>query len=180
MSLLPKILRDSSNLTLEKCVYKAFDIDLKPFMIYLLDNVDIRILKYLAYQFHILGDEGWNLCETEKEQRDLLKIAFQIHKFKGTKKALIRILNILGLKSAVQEWFEYSGRIHRFKIIITVTTESHSPELYNKLKKYINIFKNKRSRCELLEVRLLSQGYSYIFPRVISEEVLTAPKMITI
>ena len=178
MSLLPKFLQDTSNLTLEKCVYKAFDIDLKPFMIYLLDHVDVKILKYLAYQFHILGDEGWNLCETEQEQRDLLKISFQIHKFKGTKKALIRILNILGFEGEIQEWFEYSGRVKRFRIIITVTFKSHENELYEKLKQYIEIFKNKRSILEKLEVRLYQRGDIYIFPRVISEEILTTPQIL--
>lgn len=175
ISLLPKIMQDKSNLALEQCIFKAFDIDLKPYMIYLLDHVDIRLLKFLAYQFHILGDEGWNLAKTEQEKRDLLKIAFQVHKFKGTKRALLRVLEMLGFNGEINEWFEYEGRPHRFKIVITLTNKSPDTELYDLLEKYIEIFKNKRSTLENLEIRLYPTGEEYIFGRLITEQIYTTP-----
>lgn len=173
VSLFPKILRDKSTLILEKCINKAFDIDINSFLVYLIDKVDIRILKYLAYQFHILGDEGWNLCETEREQRELLKVAIRLHKIKATKQAVERCLEVLGLIGEVVEWFEYSGRPHRFRVLVTLSVQSATEETFAKLIRYINCFKNARAILDSFDVQMYPQGEQYTFGRVVCDEVYT-------
>ena len=170
ISLFPKILRDKSTLIIEKCIAKAFDIDINSFLVYLIDNVDIRILKYLAYQFHILGDEGWNLCTTEKEQRELLKIAIQLHRIKGTPQAVERCIEILNFNGTASEWFEYSGRPHRFKVDVILDADTASEEVQNMLIRYINLYKNKRAVLEVFNMQLYPRGNQYVFPRVVVEE----------
>lgn len=173
VSLFPKILRDKSTLILEKCINKAFDIDITSFLVYLIDKVDIRILKYLAYQFHILGDEGWNLCETEREQRELLKVAIRLHKIKATKQAVERCLDVLEFNGNMSEWFEYNGRPFRFKINVTLSANTATEEKQDMLIRYINLFKNKRSILEEFNVQLYPIGEQYIFPRVVIDEECT-------
>lgn len=173
VSLLPKIMQDTSNLTIESCIASAFDIDINPFLIYLIDHVDVRLLKYLAYQFHILGDEGWNLAETEDEKRDLLKIAIQLHRLKGTKAAVERCLSLLGFDGEIEEWFEYTGRRKRFRIVLTLTNKLQTEELYNLLIRCINAFKNKTAILESLDIRVYPKGYVYTFGRVVVDEVIT-------
>lgn len=72
---------------------KAFDIvarnrfdelDLSPLLIYMIDTVQASALPYLAAQFDILGYKGWRFANTEIEQRELLKRAIELHRFKGT------------------------------------------------------------------------------------------------
>jgi len=72
---------------------KAYDIaarnrfeglDLNPLMIYLIDTVPAAALPHLAEQFNILGYKGWRFAKTETQQRDLLKQAIELHRFKGT------------------------------------------------------------------------------------------------
>ena len=173
LSLLPAAVRTKVNMTIEKVINYAFDIDLSPFMIYLIDHVDIRVLKHLAYQFHILGDEGWSLCETEKEKRELLKVAISIHRIKGTKKAIEWCLDVFNLNGIVSEWFEYQGRPHRFKVMVTLSVASATEEAFAKLIKYINCFKNARSVLDSLDVQMYPQGEQYTFGRVVCDEVFT-------
>ena len=72
---------------------KAFDIifrnnveglDLNPLLIYMIDTVPAAALPYLAEQFDILGYKGWRFAVTEQQQRDLLKKAIELHRYKGT------------------------------------------------------------------------------------------------
>lgn len=172
-SMLPKVLRTKSNLALEECIAEAFRINITKFLIYLIDNVDIRILKFLAFQFHILGDEGWNLCDTEKEQRELLKVAVRLHRKKGTKTAIEYCLNVFGINGKVEQWYEYGGRINRFKIDITLMTKTLTDEAYKRLLRYINLFKNKRAILENVDVSVYPQGNFYVFPRAITDEFIT-------
>ncbi len=46
-----------------------------------IDELSGEILDLLGWQFHI---EGWELAKTEKEKRDLIKKAFELHRLKGT------------------------------------------------------------------------------------------------
>lgn len=172
-SMLPKPLRTKSNLALEECIADALQIDVTKFLIYLIDNVDIRILRLLAYQFHILGDEGWNLADTEREQRELLKIAIRLHRKKGTKNALEYCLNVLGMVGDVQQWYEYGGRPNRFKINVILTNKTYSEELYKLLLRFVNAFKNKRAILENVDISVYPQGNFYIFSRVITDEIIT-------
>jgi phage tail P2-like protein len=60
------------------------DLDLTPLLIYMIDTVPASALPYLAAQFDILGYKGWRFANTEAEQRELLKKAIELHRFKGT------------------------------------------------------------------------------------------------
>ena len=173
VSLLPKVLQTKSNIAIEECISKSLDIDINPFLIYLIDHVDIRLLKYLAYQFHILGNEGWSLATTEEEQRTLIKMAIKLHRIKGTKAAIEYCLNVLGFVGEVQQWYEYNGRRNRFKIVVTLTNGTYTNEMYSKLVKYVSAFKNKRSALETIDIQVYPKGEFYTFGRVVVDEVVT-------
>lgn len=60
------------------------ELDLSPLLIYMIDTVPAAALPHLAAQFDILGYKGWRFAKTEAQQRDLLKKAIELHRFKGT------------------------------------------------------------------------------------------------
>lgn len=60
------------------------ELDLSPLLIYMIDTVPAVALPHLAAQFDILGYKGWRFAKTEAQQRDLLKKAIELHRFKGT------------------------------------------------------------------------------------------------
>lgn len=167
-SLYPKKLQDKSNLALEKCMNKCFDIALKPMMFLFFDTCDERILPYLAQAFHVEGLEGWNIAATIQEKRNLLKDALLIHRYKGTKAALKRVLKVLNITGEIKEWFEYRGRPMYFKVILEVFDKPLSLETEMKLIELIYEYKNLRSKLEVIETYLTEKANMYTYCHIVS------------
>lgn len=115
-------------------------------------QVKASALSVLAEQFHVLGDEGWELCETDAQRRALLKGAIALHRHKGTKWSVVRALEILGLAAAIEEWFEYGGEPFCFRIVLDAT-QLGVPDL-GAVIRAAQEWKNARSHLEVLRVRL--------------------------
>lgn len=175
-SLLPKYLRDKSNLTIEKLAREAFTTDLKDLMILIIDKCPENLLPLLAKQFHVLGYEGWNFARTVEEKRELLKNAFELHARKGTIYSLKRVLKILNLKGDFKEWSEYSGIPHHFKLILRVFDRPIDDETENNLLNLINAFKNERAKLETIEMYLSSNTELRTYCRIMFGEVITIKK----
>lgn len=79
-------------------------------------------LVHLADQFHIMGNEGWLQAKTTAEKREIIKNAIELHRYKGTKYALIKVLNSLNIDGEIKEWFEYDGEPYFFKVILYIFT----------------------------------------------------------
>lgn len=174
-SLLPKTIQDLSNLAIEKCAAKAFELDLKPLMVLLIDHVDERLLNLLAEHFHLLDDEGWSLAKDNKEKREILKSSIEIHRLKGTKYAVERVLRLLNIDGKINEWFEYNGRPFNFKVLLNIINGYISEVKIKKLKELINEYKNVRSWMELIELKSTAQT-----PVSVVSIVVTSRKSIVI
>ena len=167
-SLFPKILQDKSNLALEKIINSVFKFDLKPLIYLFIDDCEERFLKILAESFHVMGDEGWNHCQSLKEKRELIKESLLIHKYKGTKAALKRVLKVVNVSGEINEWFEYGARPMYFKVLLNVFDKELSLETELKLITLINEFKNERSRLESIDIYLNETANMYIYSNIIS------------
>jgi len=66
-------------------------------LIYLVDQVDARLLPELARQFSLSGLEGWSLARTDDERRALIRRSIALHRKKGTPWALREALKAAGL-----------------------------------------------------------------------------------
>lgn len=96
MTLPPPLDGDARFKALSQIALEAFDIDLAPLLVYLVDIVDESVLPYLAEQLSLTGD-GWELSATELAQRAVVKAAIQIHQRKGTPWAVRQVFALLGL-----------------------------------------------------------------------------------
>jgi len=106
---------------------------------------DEELLDLLAWQFHV---EGYELAKTVEEKRNLVKNAIELHRYKGTKYAVEKVLSTLNLGGKVKEWFEYGGEPYRFKVDLGIKNKEITPELHQKLLELINKYKNERSWLE--------------------------------
>ncbi|SMO59022.1 phage tail protein, P2 protein I family [Balnearium lithotrophicum] len=82
--------------------------------------------------------------------RKQLANAIDLHKFKGTRFAVEKALDSLGIKGNFKEWFEYGGEPYKFKIDLFFENLlklgiTLSPEVQEKLIRLINEYKNERS-----------------------------------
>ncbi|KIH01803.1 phage tail protein I [Escherichia coli] len=133
-------------------------LDLTALMVYLIDQVDASALPALAEQFHVQGLEGWLFTTDEREKRELIKQAIELHKYKGTIWAVRRVLEILSLPGTISEWFEYGGGAYFFKVDIALVDKGLDENLFNDLVELIHEYKNTRSKLEALIVWIINQS----------------------
>ncbi len=131
-------------------------LDTEKLLVNLIDKVDASALPHLAEQFHIMGNEGWLQVKTEEEKRNLIKEAIIIHRYKGTKYAIVKVLEMLNLEGKVKEWHEYSGNPYYFKVEAGFANRGADQEIISKLEDLILEYKNERSFLESLEIFLIS------------------------
>lgn len=150
-------INDISSRAYDELFSRYQDLDTECLLIYIFDSVNESALIHLAEQFHITGNEGWINCKTVEEKRNLIKNSLNLHRYKGTKYALVRVLDILGLNGEVSEWFEYEGNPYYFKVSLTSFSFSSDNKLLNNLIDLINEYKNVRSHLESIELNIASK-----------------------
>jgi len=74
-------------------------LDIGQVMVNFVDHVDESALVWLASQFDILGNKGYNTAVTVDEKRAVVKQAIELHRYKGTPYAIKRALATLGYTS---------------------------------------------------------------------------------
>lgn len=166
-------IKDENSQAFNKLFDRLGTLDLTPILIYLIDNVKTDVLPHLAEQFHILGNEGWLFTKTEDEKRQLIKSAVQIHKYKGTKFALEKVLEILNLNGKITEWFAYGGNPYHFMVILNLFTRGFDQNSEKQLLDLIDETKNVRSVMEKLEVNFSSKAENKIITAFITSEEIT-------
>ena len=165
-------INDISSRAFDDLFARFQELDLECLLIYLFDKVEESALIHLAEQFHITGNEGWAGCSTEAEKRDLIKNSLNLHRFRGTKYSLVRVLEILGLNGKVSEWFEYDGTPYHFRISIDMNDKGFDESTEQSLLDLITANKNVRSHLESLIIHLISSATQmYASYATTSEEV---------
>jgi phage tail P2-like protein len=141
----------------------------------IVDNLPTDALPHLAEQYHITGNEGWLQAETEIEKRNLIKKAIEIHRYRGTKHSLLKVLETFDVDGEIKEWFEYDGDPFHFKVRLNVFSRPINETTENKLISLINDYKNVRSHLEGIEVVLASKFKQKIASAVLIGEIVIIP-----
>jgi len=136
----------------EICGERFSEIDIDCLLIIIIDNLPPDALPHLAEQYHITGNEGWLQCQSDSDKRALIKKAIELHRYKGTKYALINVLKSLNINGDIKEWFEYDGDPFHFKIDIFLQNYAYNEKVFENLKKMIEEYKNVRSVLEEISI----------------------------
>lgn len=116
-----------------------------------LDDLPTAIINHMLYENHLTWNEGLLLAETHAQKVELLNAAIELHRTKGTPYAVERVLDVLGLKASIKEWFDYGGDPYHFKLKFDINWDFHIPIL----KMLIDEYKNERSWLENLTFAIL-------------------------
>ena len=81
----------------EICEERFSKIEVDKVLVSIIDNLPSDALPHLAEQYHITGNEGWLQCRNDNEKRDLIKRSIEVHRYKGTKYALLKIFDMFGI-----------------------------------------------------------------------------------
>ncbi|MFW8594933.1 phage tail protein I [Cribrihabitans neustonicus] len=77
------------------------------------DNCPADLLPWLAFAFSV---DVWNPEWSEKAKREVILRSFEVHRKKGTRKAVETALAAIGFSTDLSEWFEHGGDPHTFRI----------------------------------------------------------------
>ena len=130
------------------------EMDLGQLLVYVIDDVDASALPYLAEQFDVLGYKGWKLAQTESDQRELLKRAIELHRYKGTEWAIIEALKSIGFDNVVLKSGVASGYDHwaKFGIDISNSTAQLTASSFDDIIAMVSEY--KRKVCVLVDVSM--------------------------
>ena len=126
-------------------VKKRFDdLQLDKLLVYLIDTVDAALLPFLAEQFDVLGYKGLKLATNEAEQREIIKRAIELHRFKGTLWAVKEALAAVGYGDC--EIIEnVDGVPFTFRVMVDIGTHPVNVQEISETVKMIEEYKNIRS-----------------------------------
>lgn len=71
-----------------------------------IENLPDEIIEHLIWESHIEHNEGLALATTREQKINLIKKAVGLHRIKGTPAAIENVLETIGLKGRVIEWWE--------------------------------------------------------------------------
>lgn len=154
------------------------EIDISRLLIYIVDDVDSVLLPFLAEQFDVLGDKGYRLANNERDRRELIKRAIELHRFKGTEWAVKEALKSIGFTDI--EFIKGYDHWAKFGLRITNTNVQLTDESFQEIIRMVNLY--KRAACVLMEVRynlsyddLLDIGHDdgSVVPSVIADDLLS-------
>lgn len=101
-----------------------------------IDELPEDLVDILAFDMHV---DWYDYSYPLSVKRDILKHSVNVHKKMGTKYAIEKALGALCPQSEVEEWFEYGGEPHHFRVVCDVTgnriTASYT-DIVNAVKMY--------------------------------------------
>jgi P2-related tail formation protein len=154
------------------------EIDLSKLLVYLIDNVDASALPHLGAQFDVLGYKGFKMAQDEAGQREILKRAIELHRYKGTEWAIMQALESIGFSNIelVKYGFDHWAK---FGLLITSENITLTPAAFDDITAMVKEY--KRAVCVLEEIRitlsttdsLTSDDAAYVNVQILAVDRLT-------
>lgn len=122
-------------------------IEFEKLLVYIIDNVDASAIPALADQFDVLGYKGMRLATTEAQQREVIKTAIELKRYKGTVWAVKEALRAIGYPSAVisESVGEGDNGWAEFRIALDGGNNIISASSIDDVLKNVEEYKNARS-----------------------------------
>ena len=95
--LVPALRNDATMQAMESLIRRLLDQEVAAVVVMDVDNLPASAIQHMAEQLSILDEPAWELVETDSARRNLLKRAFELHRFKGTLYATRLVFSMLGL-----------------------------------------------------------------------------------
>ena len=107
----PPLAADPTMQAMGEVLRRLNGLDLQQLLVNLVDTVDASALRFLAEQFHVMGDEGWLYTTDETARRQLIKAAIELHRYKGTPWSILRALEVHGYPNCeLVEYADYQAQ----------------------------------------------------------------------
>jgi len=107
-----------------------------------IDTLPEELLDILAYDFKV---DWYDYDYSLEQKRRTLKDSFLVHRHLGTKFAVQTAISAIYPNTKVEEWFEYGGVPHAFRLHITVDERTFGLSKHSRVLELVQYYKNLRS-----------------------------------
>lgn len=130
-----------------------------------IDDLEEEVLDVLANDLHVDWYEDSYPIEAKRE---VIKNSVKVHKRLGTKYAVETALGSVFPYSEVEEWFEYGGTHHRFRIVLDMT-KAKAPADYFQIVSTAKFYKRLTAHLDeviyqtsaIIEIGITADAYRY-------------------
>lgn len=123
-----------------------------------IDSASSEVVDNLAWE---LNTDFYDASLSLEIRRELVKNALIQHMTKGTPAAVENAIATVFGRSWVDEWFDYDGDPYYFRVNVEASKQGASEADLIKLDRLIEVYKNKRSWLDKVNIFLTSQGKMY-------------------
>lgn len=130
-------------------------IDVSKLLVYLVDSVDASALLYLGSQFDCLGYNGFKLAQDETGQREIIKQAIALHKYKGTEAAIMDALTSIGFSNVeyIKTGFDHWAK---FGLLLTTENLTITEQSFADITSMVNAYKRAVCVLEAINISVLA------------------------
>ena len=128
-----------------------------------IDELDEQTLDILAYDLHV---DWYDYSHPIAAKRAVIKDSVRVHKRMGTVYAVKTALGSVYPESEIEEWFDFGGEHHTFRVVLDVT-KSRAPADYASIKKAVQFYKRLSAQMENMiyqcrvDVQILTDSDKY-------------------
>ncbi|PFH10859.1 phage tail P2-like protein [Collimonas sp. PA-H2] len=136
------------------------------------DTCPVDLLPFLAWEFSV---DRWDDAWPEAMQRAAIKAAYYIHKHKGTIAAVRQVVEALGYRIAITEWWQMTpmGVPGTFQLDIGVQDTGITDAMYGEMERLIADAKPISRHLTSLAIQLESHGRLYVCATTFDGDDLT-------
>jgi len=122
-----------------------------------IDNLPESLLDILAVDLKI---DWWRADDTLANKRDLVKTCWYVHRHLGTKSAIETAVAAFLGQGVVQEWFEYGGEPHHFRVV--GAENSAVNEHFDEFMRLLTIVQRGSSVIDSVTATILCSAHAYV------------------
>lgn len=120
-----------------------------------LDELPENVIDLLAWELHV---DFYDLAKTLRMKRDAVRGSLLWHMKKGTRWAIVKALDMIGIDAEVIPWYEYNGIPYAFKVHGVLRDEYYTQmgvdDITNLIRRAVNEAKSARSYLDEIDVDL--------------------------
>lgn len=134
------------------------------------EKCPVEILPFLAWAMSV---DDWSDDWPESTKRKVIAAAIFIHRYKGTRAAVVAALEALNLGVQYSEWYEYEGTRHRFRVDVPLNNRGLTELEMNTIFRAIENSKNARSVLERLKIYMTAAATVYMGVHTSQAQIIT-------
>lgn len=130
----------------------------------------VELLPYLAWALSV---DRWDKDWPADKKIGAIQQSYWLHRRKGTRAAVRRVIEDMGFSAAFAEWFDVGDAPGTFRLEVDVNEAGITPKTLDELNRLIGDAKPVSRHLSQLVISAASHGYSWVGASIFDGEIIT-------